>query len=218
MTSPSQSKLYWSGGPFRVCIGLSSKTPVNTMKDGIAVLEEFRTESQKQYMAFSGLLNGRNEAYERYKSLFKPTHRGNRFSVGTGTPDSPQLPGSSTIAAMSQGEFIEGMKPGGEFENQHARALIVFIYHLWDEKYRRKLSQIYSIPLDDVRCSLMGDIRQIRNLIIHEDSVVPPKFSDRLELLPEIWNFEVGDLRISAEMIHSFMEQLNAIRVDIAKS
>ena len=214
MTSPSQSKLYWNGGPFRVSISHASNIPAITVENAIAILEEFRVESQKQYMAFDGAVNGRNEAYKRYENMFKPTHRINRISVGTGLPDSPQSPGSSTIASMTQVDFLEGMKPGGEFENQHARALIVLIYHLWDEKYRRKLSQVFSLPLENIRCSLMGDIRHIRNLIIHENSVVPPGFRDRLELLPEIWNFEVGDLRITANMVHSFMEQLNAIRVD----
>ena len=214
MTNSGQSKLYWNGGRFRVSISHASNIPVNTVGQAIAVLEEFRVDSQKQYMAFDGVVNGRNEAYKRYENMFKPVHRDKKISVGTGPPDSPQLPGSSTIATMTQGEFLEGLKPGGEFENQHAKALIVLIYHLWDEKYRRRLSQIFSLPLRNIRCSLMGDIRQVRNLIIHEDSMVPPNFPRRLELLPEIWNFEVGNLKITAKMVHSFMEQLNAIRVD----
>ncbi len=218
MTESNQSKLYWHGGPFQVSISHPSNVPASAIEGAINIIEEFRIESQKQYIAFDGAVNGRNESYKRFENLFKPAHRDKRISVGTGLPDSPQLPGSSTLATMTQGEFLEGLKPGGEFENQHAKALIVLIYHLWDEKYRRRLSQVLSVPLNNIRCSLMGDIRQIRNLIIHEDSVVPPNFPNRLELLPEIWTFDVGNLRISATMIHSFMEQLNAIRVDAAET
>ena len=72
-----------------------------------------------------------------------------------------------------------------------------------------------SIHLNQVQCTLMGDLRHIRNVIIHEDAVIPQDFSDKLELLPQIWSLEPGELRITEQMVHSLMEQINALRIQI---
>ena len=72
-----------------------------------------------------------------------------------------------------------------------------------------------SVSKRQVECSLMGAIRLVRNLIIHENSVVPQHFSAKLELLSQIWNLEPGELAITEKMVQSLMEQINAICVQI---
>ena len=143
----------------------------------------------------------------------------NMFSVGTAFPDSKQSPGSSTIATIKIGDFLKGLEEGGEFENQHAKAFLVLIYHLWDEKYRPAIGSLLSVdPTKQVLCDLMGDVRRVRHLIIHNDSVVPQGFMHRLTMLQEIWNLQPGELKLTEKMIQSLMEQINAIRVNIAAS
>ena len=213
MTSSQLSELYWEGGPFQVRLYHNPDTPQQAVDAAIVVLEEFRTECHKQYFAFNGVVNGRQLAYERFKSTM--TELDKKISIGTAFPDSEQLPGKSTIAHMSQGELLEGLKRGGEFENQHAKAFVVLIYHLWDENFRDRIASVMSVPKKQVECILMGDIRQIRHLIIHKNSVVPQNFSAGLEFLPQIWNLKPGKLIITEKMVHSLMEQINAIRVQI---
>ena len=117
---------------------------------------------------------------------------------------------------MKIGDFLKGLEEGGEFESQHARAFVVLIYHLWDEKCRPAIGKLLSVdPKKQVRCDLMGDLRLVRNLIIHNDSVVPQGFANRLTMLQEIWNLQPGELKLTEKMIHSLMEQINAIRVNI---
>lgn len=213
MTNLQPSKLYWDGGPFRVRLYPNPGTPQHAVDTAISILEEFRTDCQKQYIAFNGVVNGRQLAYERFRPLMKSKDK--RFFVGTAFPEVGQSPGKSTIAQMSQGEFLEGLKEGGEFENQHAKALIVLMYHRWDENFRKRIANVMSVPQRQVECCLMGDIRLVRNLIIHKNSIVPHNFSTRLELLPEIWSLEPGELTITEKMVHSLMEQINAIWVRI---
>ena len=123
--------------------------------------------------------------------------------------------GSPPLLNISQGELLKGLKKGGEFENQHAKALVVFMYHLWDENFRNRIAKIISVPKRQVKCALMGDIRQVRHLIIHKNSVVPQNFSAKLEFLSQIWDLEPRELTITEKMVHSLMEQINAIRVQI---
>lgn len=217
MTNLQPSKLYWEGGSFRVRLYHNPNTPRHAVDTAVSILDEFRADCQKQYMAFNGVVNGRQLAYERFRRIMTPEDKDKGFSVGSAPPDAEQSPGKSIIAHMSQGELLEGLKEGGEFENQHAKALLVLIYHRWCENFRKRIADIMSVPPNQVECDLMGDIRRVRNLIIHENSVIPRNFPTKLELLPEIesWSLEPGELTITEKMVHSLMEQINAIRVRI---
>ena len=205
MTSSQQSSLYWTGGEFHT--GLMTEQGHFTeaaLRDVLKFLDEYRDVCQMQYIAFNGVCNGRSLAYERFKSSSDPASMDNTLSVGTAFPGSKQSPGASTIASMKIGDFLKGLEEGGEFENQHAKAFIVLIYHLWDEKYRPAIGKLLSVdPKKQVLCDLMGDIRQVRNQIIHNDSVVPQGFVHKLTILQEIWNLQPGELKLTEKMIHS---------------
>ena len=213
----SKSKLYWRGGPFRTSILCWPERQQHQIDKAIAILDEFRSTCQKQFIAFEPTVNGRPMAYERFSKQVKPEHRGNRFSVGTGFPDAEQLPGRSTIANITIGELLEGLKMGGDFDNQHAKAVIVFIYHLWDESYRVRIADSLGVKPCKVTCDLMGDLREIRNAIIHNSSIIEEKTLQKLKFLLGIWRIESAELVVTGTMLHALMEQLNAIRVDITE-
>ena len=220
MTISQQSSLYWTGGEFHTELMTEQGHFTETaLRDVLKFLDEYRDVCQMQYIAFNGVCNGRTLAYERFKSSFDPANMDNTFFVGTAFPGSKQSPGASTIASTKIGDLLKGLAEGGEIENQHAKAFVVLIYHLWDEKYRPAIGSLLSVdPTKQVLCDLMGDVRLVRNLIIHSDSVVPQRFVHRLTMLQEIWNLQPGELKLTEKMIHSLMEQINAIRVNIAAS
>ena len=159
--------LYWSGGPFRVRLGCPPSASREAVEQGIEVLEEFRAGCQKAYCAFSGSVTGQLDAVAKYKQLL--TEPDKRLFVGRGPPGGEQLPGRSTIATLRQGEFLEAMVEGGEFENLRNQALLVMIYHRWDELYRYRISRAFGVRKNDVDCVLMGDVRLVRNVIVHKN-------------------------------------------------
>ncbi|MYD00530.1 MAG: hypothetical protein F4X13_14855 [Gammaproteobacteria bacterium] len=214
MTALTAPDLYWTGGPFRVSLQHPNHIPQKHVDKAITTLEAFRSDCQSHYCAFSGAINGRTLAYERFKPMMQS--RTNMFSVGTGFPDSEQRPGKSTIAQMRQGDLLDGLKPGGMFEDRHAKAFIVMIYHRWDEFFRDVIAESLSVEKSKVECDLMGDVRHVRNAIIHHNSEIKQETLGKLELLPRIWNLSVGALSLSEGMLHSLMEQINAIYVRIA--
>ena len=220
MTSPIKSSLYWTGGPFHTGLGTEQGCfSEDSLSGAVKFLEEYRNDCQKQFIAFNGVCNGRTLAYERFKTSVDPAHMDDTFSVGTSLPDSRQSPGASTIASMKIRDFIKGLEEGGEFENQHAKAFLVLIYHLWDEKYRPAIEKLLSVdPKEQVLCDLMGDIRLVRNLISHNDAGVPQGCVQRLRMLQEVWILQPGELKMTEKMIHALMEQINAIRVNIVAS
>ena len=202
---------YWSGGPFRVCLAHPSGAfSADAVAKAIVVLEEFRAECQKAYFAFNGTANGRFEKAISYEKVL--TNRKAQYSVGSAFPDGEQRPGESTIATLTQGELLDSLVEGGDFEDRQNRAFVVMLYHRWDEWYRYRIGQALGVPKCDIRSDLMGEVRLLRNLIVHENGVVPNGFS--APLLSLIWDgIATGYLTITDRMVHALMEQINAIRV-----
>ena len=112
---------------------------------------------------------------------------------------------------------MDSLRADGEFDDLNAKAFIVMIFHRWDDQFRHRIAQVFSIPKDDVRCDLLGDVRHIRNAIIHENSMIDEKTIYKLKMLPSIWKLKPGKLTIAENMAHALMEQINAIRVRIAE-
>ena len=212
-----QTKLYWTGGEFRVSVFCWIDRTQEEVDEAVGILEEFRTACRKQYIAFNGLINGRSLAYERFSASMKLEFRDRAFLVGTGPPDAEQVLGRSTIASMTQRELIDGLRDGGEFEKQRAKAVIVFIYHLWEDYFRDGIARAVRVTKNEVGCDLMGDMRIIWNALIHKNSLVTDSDLSNLILLPEIWQINHGELEITESMLHSLMEQINAIRVDLRR-
>ena len=214
MITQQSPDLYWSGGPFRVSLHHSANAPEDRVNRAVEILEGFRSDCQSQYCAFSGMVNGRGLAYERFKSIMES--RNNKFSLGTAFPGSEQQPGKSTIVQISHGELLDGLEPDGTFEDQNAKAFILMIYHRWDEKYRHLISRALSVPKKSIQCDLMGDVRHVRNAIIHNNSDISQNTIAKLQLLRRIWNIPLGALKVSQDMLHSLMEQINAIHVRVS--
>ena len=98
------------------------------------------------------------------------------------------------------------MAEGGEFEARRNKALLVMLYHRWEEFYRHRIGQAFGVRKNDVHCVLMGDVRRVRNLIVHDNAVVSGEFS--CAFLEQIWGpFVPGELRMTDPMIHSLMER-----------
>ncbi|MFL6283454.1 MAG: hypothetical protein ACJ74Q_09975 [Pyrinomonadaceae bacterium] len=52
-----------------------------------------------------------------------------------------------------------------------AEAVVIIVYHIWEEKYRRNLTDRDGKPMDDIGSDIMGDLRLVRNSIIHNKGI-----------------------------------------------
>ncbi len=210
----------WQGGPFQMSIEYPrhiSQCTVNEaagILEAIKILEDFCSNCQEQSIIFDIARLGKDQWLDKHKHILEKG-KDNTIFFGTNFPDAYQSPGKSTTGKIPMKHLLENLKPRGEFENQLAKMLIVFIYHLWEDNCRNKIADSLSISKDRVECDLMGDIRKIRHSIIHKNSVVSQKLPNNLKILPQIWNIQPGLLIISENMVQSLMEQINALRVKI---
>jgi len=91
--------------------------------------------------------------------------------------------------------------------------LIVRIYSDWDEKFRAAIGLEYGVGAKAVSCDLMGDVRHVRNWIIHKKSVVPP-CAKPLKILP--WELAPRDaLVLTKDRFEQLMIELNRMVVGI---
>jgi len=212
MCADVAEQIYWSGGMFRV--GLVHRPDAFTedaLKKAVAVLEEFRAECQRMYFAFNGTLNGRRAARRKYEGIL--TNRDALISAGGGRPDGEQIPRQSTMAELTQGELVALLVEGGDFEDRQNKAFLVMVYGRWEEWYRDRIAKALDLKEDHVRSTLMGEVRELRNLILHKNAMIPTGFS--CPFLSQIWgDIETGCLVVTDQMIYALMEQLNAIRVE----
>jgi hypothetical protein len=108
----------------------------------------------------------------------------------------------TTIAAWKQ----RLADPGFDMM-QAAHWVLVFTYHVWDEKYRDAIAQEKGILQKDVSVDVLGDMRLLRNSIIHNKGFAAPdvaqcktiirfKPGDKIELNKDDVNFIIRQLRI----------------------
>ena len=96
-----------------------------------------------------------------------------------------------------------------------AIAFVVLVYALWEENYRQKIADAIGVAKDAIACNLMGELRHVRNWIVHDNSVAPHDGRTKCPMLTQLWEFAPGELAITDKMLHPLMEQINALRVKV---
>jgi hypothetical protein len=86
----------------------------------------------------------------------------------TGTPEQEL---EASIHATTLDALLDRMARNAVDELKAADATVVFAYHLWEEKYRRNLTSQDGKPLEELSSDIMGDLRLVRNSIIHNKGV-----------------------------------------------
>ena len=90
------------------------------------------------------------------------------FTYSTGHP---QRPDSRVVHACSQGEYRSRNEEGGRNHLVMGQVCLVQIYGYWDDCYRAKLATSCGKETNDLKLDIMGDIRFLRNSIVHHRGV-----------------------------------------------
>lgn len=72
---------------------------------------------------------------------------------------------------------------GGSNEQQHARAIIVFLYTVWESDLRPRLAVASGVQLNEVKSDIMGDLKELRHAIIHARNVLSVEKHRKLKKL-----------------------------------
>ena len=98
-------------------------------------------------------------------------------------------------------DYLAANAKGGSNEQQHAKAILVFLYTYWENDIRPRLAPTRNARVQDIRSDVMGDLRILRNVILHEKSIMRPEKHRALTMLGEIFAID-HPIDLSYESMH----------------
>jgi hypothetical protein len=168
-------------------------------------ITDFQLSCQKYYICYSLAALGLMGHADKFKQL-KP-NRSNSLIVGTGHPDDGKWHGSINIA-----EFLDSSQRNGAFSDSIAKSFVSAIYSSWDEYFRNIVAAEVGAKQKQVKSDLMGDLRHVRNCIIHKKSVLTDEPS-KIKTLS--WSLSPGPLVVTDEMFRDLIDQINHMAVAV---
>lgn len=113
-------------------------------------------------------------------------------------PTKPDIIHNRIIRAV---DYIAANAPGGSNEQKHARAIVVFLFTYWEDEIRPRLARAKGVDLKEIRSDIMGDMRVLRNVILHSKSILRPEKHKELKKLDGMFSID-QPLHLSYEDMH----------------
>lgn len=97
--------------------------------------------------------------------------------LGTRVPDGGWIPVVHGLRGANA--FVEEMAEGGATHQRLTQQLIVTLFTGWDAEYRRRVAAAHDIEVDAVSDDFFGDLRHLRNDIVHHRGTATDEHSTR---------------------------------------
>ena len=79
---------------------------------------------------------------------------------------------------------------GGSNERQHSQAILVFLFTYWEDEIRPRLAASIKAEPNSIRSDIMGDLRVLRNVILHSKGVIKASKYKELKKLKEMFTVD----------------------------
>lgn len=121
--------------------------------------------------------------------------------------EDPQRPDVVHSRIVTAENFIKENSPGGINQRQLSYSVIVFIYTYWEDEIRPRLAKAAGKDDNSVKSDIMGDLRCIRNSILHTKGVFTPEWHGKLVVLKDCFA-EDEQIEISYELMHQIFVKI----------
>lgn len=172
-----------------------------------AVLDQFIQACHRHYSCFAIAKLGLVSFAEKMKPHILDDDK-QRLFFGNSDPNE----GKPAQAAILLNDAVKASDKNGKFHDQLAKLILVNIYTEWDELYRPEMAKELKTSTKLIKSDLMGDLRLIRNCIIHNKSRIS-KDLEKLKVL-KIYSHEEL-LVIPEEDLCVIMDQINRMTVEV---
>jgi hypothetical protein len=172
---------------------------------GHPLLAEFQKECQSTFACYVFATRGIEHAKGMITSTSPP--KGARVFISETSPNV-----KTATATLIAEDLVEMMKHDGDFFDVLAKSLLVSLYAKWDEYYRPLFAKDVGAEPKNVKCDLLGDLRLIRNCIVHAKSVITNEHT-KLKVIP--WKLVPGPLVVTKEMLALFTEATHHLVVQV---
>ena len=203
-------KLYWDWTGMAPDVAL---TGVPDPSEGEKLLVEFRALCHRHYVAWSEANSGLFARREQLPAIMPQGMVGTIGFISRPADFAPP-PLSHSIPQMGMDQYRAAFEPDGDFVQYQSRALIVFIYQTWEDVFRPQIAKLYGVGTDRVRCHLMGDLRHVRNDIIHDQGRI--SINRELPFLSQCWKIKGDQWKFLGEDMRHLMDQISSLQVFVA--
>ncbi len=118
--------------------------------------------------------------------------------AGYEDPTKPDIIHNRIIRAI---DYIAANSEAGSNAQQHSQAVLVFIYTYWEEEIRPHLAISKNVELREIRSDIIGDLRILRNVILHAKGIISPDKHKNLKKLHDMFVVDQA-VHISYESMH----------------
>ncbi|MDA3789727.1 MAG: hypothetical protein PF503_14685 [Desulfobacula sp.] len=121
--------------------------------------------------------------------------------------EDPQSPDVIHSRIVTAGKFIEENAPAGINQRQLSYSVIVFIYAYWEAGIRPRLAKAARKDEKNITSDIIGDLRCIRNSILHTKGVFTPEWHRKLVVLKDCFAVNM-QIEISYELMHQIFVKI----------
>lgn len=129
------------------------------------------------------------------------TDEAGRGTVVWASYEDPSQPDVIHNRIIRAADYVAANAENGTNYQQHSRAILVFLFTYWEDEVRPRLATACSVPASDIRSDIMGDLRLLRNVILHAKGFLSADKQRSLKLLSSIFRSD-ATLTISYEDMH----------------
>lgn len=120
--------------------------------------------------------------------------------------EDPNLPTARHYAFWRRSKALSQVARDGPVEILLSRQWIVYMFHRWEDEFRPRLAAAHRCAAKDLTYPLLGDLRRLRNDVIHHRGIATEKNSGHCEVLSH-W-FESGDrIHLRGEHFSDFVQR-----------
>jgi hypothetical protein len=115
--------------------------------------------------------------------------------------EDPKRPDVIHHRIVKADEFIAENSQSGFNEQQTCWGIVVFIFTFWDDEIRPQIAKVRGVPPKDVRVDALGDLRILRNSIVHRRGRLSADDHAKLKIMAGLFRAE-SYLTFSHEQMH----------------
>ncbi len=174
------------------------------------VVREYIDFVNKQVGAYMDALAGFAGHHARVERQVHRVNRPVRFEVDQAghqvvvwaSYEDPTKPDVIHNRIVRAEDYLAANAPNGSNEQQHARAIVVFLFTYWEDEIRPRLVAAKAVPVSEIRGDAMGDLRILRNVILHARGILRSDKHAELKKLGSLFAVD-QPLNLSYETMHA---------------
>jgi hypothetical protein len=173
---------------------------ISVYMDAMAGFENIRIRTERQVHRV------------RRRAGITTNEKGEQIMVWSSYED-PTKPDIIHNRIVRANEHMAANSAGGANERQHSQAILVFLVAYWESSIRPRLAEAHGVATNDVKSNVMGDLKIVRNAILHSKGIVKSKEHKRLRSLAAIF-LEEREIAVPYEDMHKVFYM---IKQDLAR-